>query len=115
MRQRTTFLHNATAKFDPKELVVARDSLTVKSLDAAREDRLTFALPELPQEVNGNSVSNAPVSVLICIVEDRLDSDSASTYPLGFITTLQDNRSSCVQDHPGTPRILYTAYGEEVV
>jgi len=51
MRQRTTFVHDPNDTFDPKQLHVQSDSIHVKSLKAAREDRLTLGLYELPQEV----------------------------------------------------------------
>lgn len=51
MKQRTTFVHNANEAFDPKQLHVESTSIHVKSLKAAREDRLTIGLYELPQEV----------------------------------------------------------------
>ncbi|KAI9817295.1 MAG: protease B nonderepressible form [Thelocarpon impressellum] len=50
MRQRTTFIHDGATEFNPQDLRVARDSLVVKNLKAAREDRLSFALHELPPE-----------------------------------------------------------------
>ena len=51
MRQRITFLAQGSAEFDPGNLHVTRDSFTVKGLTAGREDRLTIALNELPEEV----------------------------------------------------------------
>lgn len=51
MRQRTTFVHDPNDTFDPKQLHVQSDSIHVKSLKAAREDRLTLGLYELPQKV----------------------------------------------------------------
>lgn len=51
MRQRTTFLHDGSADFEPTSLEVTDRALTVKGLKAAREDRLTFRVDELPEEV----------------------------------------------------------------
>ena len=51
MRERITFVHGADGAFDPKQLRVEGDTLQLQSLKAAREDRLTFSFPELPQEV----------------------------------------------------------------
>lgn len=51
MRERITFIHGSEDAFNPQQLDVQKKSLQVKSLKAAREDRLTFGLYELPQEV----------------------------------------------------------------
>lgn len=51
MRERITFLHGPEDAFDPKQLDLQYDTLAIESLKAAREDRLTFGLYELPQEV----------------------------------------------------------------
>lgn len=45
-------MHNGNDAFDPKQLQLQNDSLRVKSLKAAREDKLTLGLYELPQEVS---------------------------------------------------------------
>ena len=51
MRQRITFIHEAEDTFSPDQLQVRNDTLDIKSLRAAREDRFTFSPQELPQEV----------------------------------------------------------------
>lgn len=51
MRERITFVHGAEEAFDPEQLRLDNDTLQVKSLKAAQEDRLTFSFHELPQEV----------------------------------------------------------------
>ena len=51
MRERITFIHGAEDAFDPQQLTVDNKAVEVKSLQAAREHRLTFGLSELPQEV----------------------------------------------------------------
>lgn len=51
MRQRTTFVHGFNGKHDPRQLYAEYNAVHVKSLKAAREDRLTLSLYELPQEV----------------------------------------------------------------
>lgn len=51
MRGRFTFIHASGDKFDPKQLRLENDTLHVESLRAAREDRFTLGLYELPQEV----------------------------------------------------------------
>lgn len=58
MRERVTFLHRRLDDtFDPSQLHLQNDSIRLTSLKAAREDKLTFGLYELPQEVF--SISNA--------------------------------------------------------
>lgn len=52
MRARFTFIHASGDEFDPKQLRLENDTLHVESLRAAREDRLTLGLDELPQEVH---------------------------------------------------------------
>ncbi|KAI3397020.1 hypothetical protein diail_11347 [Diaporthe ilicicola] len=51
MRQRITFLHRPEDALDPASLVVTGTSLTGPALPAAREDRITLALEELPEEL----------------------------------------------------------------
>ena len=59
MKERVTFLHGADDALDPKQLLLLQnDSLRLKSLKAAREDRLTLGLDELPQEVSHPQAQN---------------------------------------------------------
>lgn len=51
MRTRITFMHPPGDQFDPTQLRLENDTLHVESLRAAREDRLTVGLDELPQEL----------------------------------------------------------------
>ncbi|PGH13953.1 hypothetical protein AJ79_03368 [Helicocarpus griseus UAMH5409] len=51
MRQRITYIHEAQGKFDPDQLTLTDNSLSVRSLHAAREERATFGFKELPQEL----------------------------------------------------------------
>jgi len=52
MKERITFVHGSEDAFNPKQLELQKDSLQVRSLKAAREDRITLSLYELPQEVS---------------------------------------------------------------
>ena len=54
MGVRITFVHGAEDDFDPNQLKVEGDSLHIRSLKAAREDRITFGYQDLPQEVRLN-------------------------------------------------------------
>lgn len=51
MRQRITFLHQPQHGVDPAAVHITDNSLTGPVLPALREDRLTLALDELPQEL----------------------------------------------------------------
>lgn len=56
MRERITFIHGINEEFDPTQLRLNSDTLHITSLKAAREDRLTIGLYELPQEVPRSSL-----------------------------------------------------------
>ncbi|KAL8945351.1 MAG: hypothetical protein Q9211_000121 [Gyalolechia sp. 1 TL-2023] len=51
MKERITFVQPPAGDFSPEQLAVSTDALQVKSLKAAREDRLTFGVEELPHQV----------------------------------------------------------------
>jgi hypothetical protein len=51
MRQRITYLQEPEDSINPKLLKVAKDSISIEDLKAAREERITFGFEELPQEL----------------------------------------------------------------
>ncbi len=51
MRRRSTFLHDPKLEVDPRQLYLSGDRFVIENLRAAREERLTVALNELPEEV----------------------------------------------------------------
>lgn len=52
MKRRVTYITAADAEFDPsKQAVLNKDTLTIRGLDAAKEERFTFTSTELPTEV----------------------------------------------------------------
>ena len=51
MKTRITYVHNPGGQFDPQQVSVQDDSLPVRSLEGAREVKLTIGLDELPGEV----------------------------------------------------------------
>jgi hypothetical protein len=51
MRQRITYIQKPSLPFHPSQTTLTRDALYVESLDAAREERVTFSFDELPSEV----------------------------------------------------------------
>ena len=52
MRQRITLLHKPEDAVDPKTITITDNSLSLPGLTAAREDRITFGLGDLPQEIS---------------------------------------------------------------
>ncbi|OBT84420.1 hypothetical protein VE02_07110 [Pseudogymnoascus sp. 03VT05] len=51
MRQRITFVHEPQDGIDPKSIGVHTNTLSVSGLKAAREDHITLALDELPEDL----------------------------------------------------------------
>lgn len=51
MKRRITFVQRVDAAFDPQQAVLTASSLSVRDLDAAREDRITVGIDQLPEEV----------------------------------------------------------------
>jgi hypothetical protein len=51
MRQRITYLQEPQDAIDPGTLKVTKNSISTKSITAAKEEKLTFSLEELPQEL----------------------------------------------------------------
>lgn len=51
MRQRITYLHDQSQAFSADQIKIANDSVSLISLQAAKEHRITFGLSELPIEV----------------------------------------------------------------
>ena len=78
MRERVTFIHAPDDAFDPKQLQLQNDSLLVKSLKAAREDKLTVGLYELPQEVYYSVCTIVHCSLLISIFIAMASSEAMS-------------------------------------
>lgn len=52
MRRRITFIQHQDTSFDPSQASLTSDSLSIRNLDALRDDRLTLSLDELPREVS---------------------------------------------------------------
>ncbi|CAG7931465.1 unnamed protein product [Penicillium olsonii] len=53
MKRRITFIQRIDAGFDPQQVVLTSSSLSVRELDAAREDRFTVELDQLPEQLRG--------------------------------------------------------------
>ncbi|OBT78759.1 hypothetical protein VF21_02615 [Pseudogymnoascus sp. 05NY08] len=51
MRQRITFVHEPQDGIDPKSIGIHTNTLSVSGLKAAREDHITLALDELPEDL----------------------------------------------------------------
>jgi hypothetical protein len=52
MRQRITLLHKPEDAVNPNSFTITDNSLSLPALKAAREDRITFGLKDLPQEIS---------------------------------------------------------------
>ena len=51
MRQRITFFHRPGNAVDPQTLKISDNALNGPDVEAAREDKITLALDELPSEL----------------------------------------------------------------
>lgn len=52
MKRRITYITAADAEFDPaKQAILSKDTLSIRGLDAAKEERFTLSSAELPKEV----------------------------------------------------------------
>lgn len=49
MKRRITYLQRPDASFEQHQAVLSSAKLAIRDLDAAREDRITFGLDELPE------------------------------------------------------------------
>lgn len=57
MKRRVTYITAAEAEFDPsKQAILGKDTLSIRGLDAAKEERFTFTQTELPAEVSITTV-----------------------------------------------------------
>ncbi|EKV12875.1 Protein pbn1 [Penicillium digitatum PHI26] len=52
MKRRITLIQRVDAGFDPQQAVLTASSLSIRGLDAAREDRITIGLDKLPEEAS---------------------------------------------------------------
>lgn len=51
MKRRTTLIQPLGAPFEPDQAVLSSSNLAIRGLDAARHDRITLGLDDLPEEV----------------------------------------------------------------
>ena len=110
MRQRITLVHGPDDPFDPKQLRADVNALHVKSLKAAREDRLTFSLYELPQEVLMASTSAGQLLLTISAMAS-IKTMSRAARAMGLrqsIFPCGPFRLDCL---PWAPRFLYPTKG----
>lgn len=52
MKRRITYISASNASFDPaKQAILGKDALSIRNLDAAKEERITLGFEELPANV----------------------------------------------------------------
>ena len=106
MRERITFVHGAEAAFDPKQLKVGKEEVRVKALKASREDRLTFSISELPQEVL-RRIAGLTKILLIFLAIPRLETMSRITRQMGVSGAVHFHPAICLEGLLRTERLLY--------
>lgn len=94
MQERITFVHGPEDPFDPKQLSLRDDTLHVQSLKAAREDRVTLSLYELPQEVQIARLH--PRTILMMVDLESLEAMLRAAYTMGISETVYGNSAFCV-------------------
>lgn len=55
MKRRITLVQGPGASFEPQQAVLSSNSLAIRDLDAAREERITLGLDDLSEEVRQNT------------------------------------------------------------
>ena len=107
MRERTTFVHEAEDAFKPEQLQIEKETLWVKSLKAAREDRVTASLYELPQEV-GVSRHLSQFPSLRRAVMESIETMPRITHTLGLRKFVSRYLSLRLQGFPGITCLLHS-------
>ena len=107
MRERITFVHGAEAAFDPEQLKVDKEAVRVQALKASREDRLTFSISELPQEVLRRIAGLKQKLTLILLVIPRHETMSRVTRQMGVSGAVHFHLAICLEGLPRTERLLY--------
>lgn len=51
MKRRVTYVQRPETPFEPHQASLSPTAISIRELDAAREDRITFGLNDLPEEV----------------------------------------------------------------
>lgn len=51
MKRRVTYVQHPETPFEPHQASLSPSAISIHELDAAREDRITFGLNDLPEEV----------------------------------------------------------------
>jgi hypothetical protein len=51
MKRRVTYVQHPETPFEPHQASLSSTTVTIRELDAAREDRITFSFNDLPEEV----------------------------------------------------------------
>ena len=106
MKERITFVHEAEDAFKPEQLRIEKETLYVKSLKAAREDRVTASLYELPQEV-GVSRNLSQFPSLRRAVMEGIETMPRTTHTLGLRNCVSLYLSLRLHGVPGITCLLH--------
>ena len=107
MRERITFVHGAENAFHPEQLQIQCDTLYVKSLKAAREDRVTASLYELPQEV-GESRNLSQFRIAERIVMESIETMPRTAHTLGLREIVSLHLTLRLHGFPWITYLLYS-------
>lgn len=116
MKRRVTLTQHANAPFDASQLELSSKSLTIRDLDALREERITLDFEEIPEQVSQKAARLLDISdanyALVYGTGPSLSPDfSRTSHPLGHRTAVQCCRAVYQQSLPRSPCILYTPKG----
>ena len=109
MRERITFVHGINNEFDPKQLQLDNDTLHINALKAAREDRITLGLYELPQEVS--LLLSKPTCGTIAEIETAMASfktDPRDTLAMGLTKAVYVDCTVHLQSVSRLARLLHS-------
>lgn len=65
MKRRITFVQRQDAPFEADQAALTGHTLSIRNLDASREDRLTFGLNDLPEEVSVTDHESRSIEELV--------------------------------------------------
>ena len=117
MKQRVTYIVDDAAEgFDPANLSVEKQSITVSALAGAREQHITFGLHELPSEVTNWTLEEWDrIKLILCP-----DTESAYKFPRAIRAmehheAIRSQRAVRIACQSWIARLLFTSEGQGTV